>query len=215
MSLSDIEQILARLSQDAALRERFVDDPVALARELGLTAAASRQLRREAATRFDSFEASPRERRTVALGKLMPLTQRALGGRFAAHFRRFAATHQPAGIERLFGEALDFACYLEARLREERVGSGWTLDLLRYEKARLKAADPNRRLVAAAFAHDISRLVRSVARKAERHEAVRRPSVAVWWRTRRHAPVRYAVYSVPKLFGGEKKLPGSAGAPDP
>jgi hypothetical protein len=201
MALSEIEQILARLSADAVLRERFVNDPVTLARELGLTASASRQLRREAATRFDSFAASPRDRRLIELGKLLPLTQRVLQGRFAAHFKRYAATRGTGGIERLFGDALDFAAYLEAKLREERVGSGWTLELLRYEKARLKAADPKRRLVVALFRHDISRLVRSVARKEEQPAIIRRPTIAAWWRTRRHTSVRYAVYNTPRLFG--------------
>ena len=65
MGLAEIEQILARLSADEALRERFVNDPVALGRELGLSAAESRQLKREAASRFDSFAKSTSERRFV------------------------------------------------------------------------------------------------------------------------------------------------------
>jgi len=201
MELSEIEKILARLSTDESLRKRFVREPVALARELGLSAAESRQLKREAASRFDSFAKSTRERRFVEIGKLLPLTHRVLGSRFDSHLNRFLAAHEPGGIERLFGDALDFADYLERKLREERVGSGWTLELLRYERARVRAADPNRRLVVAAFRHDIRRLVRSVARKEDRPEIVRRATVATWWRTRHHAPVRYAVFAAPKLFG--------------
>ncbi|PYS80226.1 MAG: hypothetical protein DMF66_00085 [Acidobacteria bacterium] len=135
MGLSEIEQILARLSTDEGLRGRFVDDPFALGRELGLSAAESRQLRREAAARFDSFAASSRERRLVEMGKLLPLTRRVLGNRFAAHFKRYVSTHKPGGIERLFGDAIGFAGYLEKSLRGERVGSGWRLELLRYERA--------------------------------------------------------------------------------
>jgi hypothetical protein len=201
MGLSEIEQILARLSTDEGLRRRFVDDPFALSRELGLSAAESRQLRREAAARFDSFAAGAGDQRLVEMGKLLPLTHRVLGARFAAHFKHYAAAHKPVGIERLFGDALDFAGYLERSLRDERVGSGWTLDLLRYERARLKAADPNRRFVAAFFRHDISRLVRSVARKEETPSVVRRATLALWMRSKRHAPVRYAVVAAPRLFG--------------
>ncbi|MDT7779639.1 MAG: hypothetical protein QOC99_2151 [Acidobacteriota bacterium] len=201
MGLAEIEQILTRLTADERLRGRFVEDPFALGRELGLSVAESRQLRREAATRFNSFAASPRDRRLVEMGKLLPLTRHILQGRFAAHFNRYAAAREPGGIERLFGDALDFAEYLEKRLREERIGSGWTLELLRYEKARLKAADPKRRLVVAIFRHDISRLVRSVARKEEQPAVVRRPTLAAWWRSKRNTPVRYAVFSRPKLFG--------------
>jgi hypothetical protein len=201
MGLAEIEQILTRLSSDETLRERFIREPLALSRELGLSVVESRQLRREAATRFDSFAKSARDRRFVEIGKLLPLTHRVLGSRFDAHFNRYVAAHGQGGIERLFGDALDFADYLERKLREEHIGSGWTLELLRYERARVKIADPNRRVVVAVFRHDISRLVRSVARREEQPAVVKRATVAAWWRSRRHAPVRYAVFAAPKLFG--------------
>jgi hypothetical protein len=199
--MAEIENILERLTRDEELRRRFVDDPVALARELGLSAAKSRQLKREAAARFDSFAETPRDHRFIELSKLFPLTQRVLAARFAAHFKHFAAEHADGGIARLFGDALDFAAFLEARLREERVATGWVLDLLRYEKTRLKAADPARRLVVAYFRHDISRLVRCVARREEPTVAVRRPTVAVWWRPQRRGTVRYSVFTAPRPFG--------------
>lgn len=202
MSLSEIEQIIERLSADEKLRERFVNDPHALGRELGLTAAESRRLKREADARLHSFIPSGRERRFIEISKLLPLTHRVLEKRFDAHLNRYAATHEHGGIERLFGDAIGFAAYLDKKLREERVGSGWTLELLRYEKARLKAADPKRRLVAAFFRHDIGRLVRSVARKEEHPVIVKRATLALWMRSKRHEPVRYAAFSAPRLFGG-------------
>jgi hypothetical protein len=200
--MAEIENILERLAADEGLRRRFVDDPFALGRELGLSATESRQLKREAAARFDTFAASARDRRLVEISKLFPLTQRVLSARFSAHLKRFIAEHAPGGVERLFGDALDFAAYLEERLREERVGAGWVLDLLRYEKTRLKAADPSRRVVVRYFRHDISRLVRSVARREHAPPAAaRRPTVAVWWRPQRRGTVRYAVFTAPQLFG--------------
>src|SRR5215210_5632354 len=200
MALSDIEQILTRLSSDEELRARFVENPFALGRELGLTPTKTRQLRREAASRFDSFAATPRERRFVQVNKLLPLTHRVLGARFTHYFDLYVVEHGAPAVERLFGDVLRFAEYLEAKLREDYLGSGWTLDLLRFEKARVKAADPNRRLVVATFRHDISRLVRGVARKDAMFEVVVRRSVAVWWRRRPRAPVRYAVFGAPTLL---------------
>lgn len=199
MGLTEIEHILARLSADEELRERFVNDPFALGRELGLTTVGSRQLRRAAAARFDSIAASPRERRFVQVYKLLPLTHRVLKGRFTYYFDRYVAEYGAVSFERLFGDVLAFADYLEKRLSEDRLGSGWTLDLLRFEKARIKAADPKRLFVVAIFRHDISRLVRGVMRKGELFAAVRRRSVAVWWRRRKHEPIRYAVFNAPKL----------------
>lgn len=201
MSLSDIEHILARLTTDESLRARFVENPFALGRELGLTPTRTRQLRREAAERFDSFAATPRERRFIQVNKLLPLTHRVLRERFTRYFDAYVAEHGSPTVEHLFGDVLRFAEYLEEKLKDDYLGSGWTLDLLRFEKARVKAADPNRRFVVATFRHDISRLVRGVARKDAPFEVVVRRSVAVWWRRRPHAPVRYAVFAAPKISG--------------
>jgi hypothetical protein len=203
MALSDIEQILTRLSADEELRARFVENPFALGRELGLTPAGTRRLRREASERFDSFANTPHERRFVQVNKLLPLTHRVLRERFTNYFDRYVAEHGPPAVARLFGDVLRFAEYLEEKLKGDYLGSGWTLDLLRFEKARVKAADPNRRLVVQTFRHDISRLVRGIARKDKDAllEVVVRRTVAVWWRRRPHEPIRYAVFAAPKLFG--------------
>ena len=202
MSLSDIEQILTRLSSDEELRARFVENPFALGRELGLTAAGTRRLRRVAAERYNSFAATPREQRFVQVNKLLPLTHRVLKDRFTNYFDRYVAEHGALSFERLFGDVLHFAEYLEEKLKEDYLGSGWTLDLLRFEKSRVKAADPNRRLVVQTFRHDISRLVRGIARKDKdaMFEVVVRRSVAVWWRRRPHDPVRYAAFAAPRLW---------------
>jgi hypothetical protein len=199
MSLSDIEQILTRLSSDEGLRARFVENPFTLGRELGLSPTKTRQLRREAAARFDSFAATPRERRFIQVNKLLPLTHNVLRERFTHYFDRYVAEHGDVSVERLFGDVLRFAEYLEGKLKDDYLGSGWTLDLLRFEKARVKAADPNRRFVIAAFRHDISRLVRGVARKDAPFEVIVRRTVAVWWRRRPRDPVRYAVFAAPRL----------------
>jgi len=199
MGLSDIEQILTRLSADDELRARFVENPFALGRELGLSPTKTRQLRREAAERFDSFAATPRERRFIQVNKLLPLTHNVLRARFTHYFDLYVAEHGAPAVEHLFGDVLRFAEYLEEKLKEDYLGSGWTLDLLRFEKARVKAADPNRRLVVQTFRHDISRLVRGVARKDAPFEVIVRRSVAVWWRRRPRDPVRYAVFAAPRL----------------
>ncbi len=200
MGLAEVEQILTQLTTDEALRERFVHDPLVVGREMGLSAGETRQVARAAAARIDSYSATRKGRRLLELSKLLPLTQRVLTDRFSAHFQSFAAGHPAVGARQLLEDAQDFASYLEGRLREERMGPGWTLDLLRFEKARLKAADPSCRWVARDFRPDISRLVRSVARREETPTAARRSTVAVWWRARRRAPVRYAVFAAPEIF---------------
>jgi hypothetical protein len=202
MGLAEVEQLLGRLTTDAELRERFVHDPLVVGRELGLSAGETRRVARAAAARIGSYGGTPHGRRLLELSKLLPFTQRVLADRFSAHFQTFASARTPAAHDaaHLLEDAQEFATYLEERLREERVGPGWTLDLLRFERARLKAADPARLFVARYFRHDIGRLVRSVARREETPEVARRSTVVVWWRPRRRAPVRFTVLARPQIF---------------
>ena len=204
MGLAELQRTLARIYTDAQLRERFFGDPLKVGREIGLSAEDARLLSQMSAKQVNTFADSLYNKRLLGVGKLLAMTRRVLGERFEAHFRRYVAAHVHGGTPQYLDDARTFAAYLEQRLREERVGSGWTLDLLRYEKARLKAADPNRRLVAAFFRHDISRLVRSVARKEETPSVVKRATVALWVRSKRHGPVRYSAFSAPRLFSRGK-----------
>ncbi|MBC7933562.1 MAG: hypothetical protein H7Z38_23625 [Rubrivivax sp.] len=204
MGLAEVQRTLARIYTDAELRERFFGDPLKVGREIGLSPKESRDLAQMSAAQVKTFADSLYGKRLLGVGKLLAMTRRTLGERFDAHFRRYAAAPVEGGTPQYLDDAREFAAYLENRLREERVGSGWTLDLLRYEKARLKAADPKRRVVAAFFRHDISRLVRSVARREEPPTVVKRPTVALWIRSKRHGPVRYSAFSAPRLFGGGK-----------
>lgn len=195
-----MQQLLARLYTDVELRERFFVDPLSVGRELGLSAEEARHMARLPSSQINMFADSLLNKRLLGVGKLLPLMRRVLSERFDTHFRRFAATHEYDGHTQYLGDALEFANYLEENLREERLGAGWTLDLLRFEQARLKASDPSRRWVARYFRHDISRLVRSVARKEETPVVARRSTVAVWWRPVRRGTVRYAVFAAPELF---------------
>lgn len=202
MGLAEVQRTLARLYTDARMRERFFGDPVAVGRELGLDEAEAGLLARLSASEVKRFSDSLHNKRLSGVAKLMPLTQRALQGRFNAHFMRYADANPYKGDGNYFDDAQAFASYLEEKLREERVGSGWTLDLLRFERARISAADPARRVVMRYFRHDISRLVRSLARREPQPAVVKRPTVAVWWRQRRRGVVRYTVLALPAVLTG-------------
>ena len=207
MGLADMQRVLARLYTNAPLRERFHADPLAVARELGFSDEEARRLAEVPPARLDSFARSLHSKRLGQVAKLLPLSRRALGQTFDEAFRRFADSYVPKGTKKHLGDALAFADYLEHKLRRGSEHPRWLLDLLRYERARLKAADPARRVVASFFRHDISRLVRSVARREETPAAEPRLTVAVWWRPQRRGTVRYAVYSAPQFLwrGGKER----------
>jgi hypothetical protein len=199
MGLIETQKALAKLYTSARLRERFFADPVAVGRELGFSAQEAKELARASGAQLKSFAVSLHNKRLAEVGKLLPLTSRVLGSRFREVFMRYAETNVPSGMKKHLGDALAFALFLERTARRERFEPPWVLDLMRYEKSRIKASDPRRRVVACLFRYDISRLVRSVARREEETVALRRLCAAIWLRPRRRAPVRYAVLMLPSL----------------
>jgi hypothetical protein len=205
MGLAELQHALARLYTNTALRERFFADPVGVARELGFADEEARQLVAISPQRVETFARALHTKRLLQVSKLLPLTNRVLGQRFAAAFRVFADTSVPTGTKKHLGDASAFAAHVERMLRRERGQPPWVLDLLRYEKARIKAADPRRHLVVCVFRHDISRLVRSLARKEEAAVHPRR-CAAVWARVRRGQPIRYVVLMLPALPRRRKQV---------
>lgn len=200
MGLAELQHGLAQLYTNAGLRERFLADPLAVGGELGLSADEARQLAQLSAPQLRSFADSLHNKRLNEIGKLLPLTSRVMGRRFADLFVRYAETHTPAGVQKHLGDALAFAEYVVNAALVERLEPPWLLDLVRYEKARLVAADPRRRFVACFFNHHIGPLVRSLARRSETPAVTPRPTLAVWVRPRRHGIVRYAAWMLPGIF---------------
>jgi hypothetical protein len=199
MGLVEVQKTLARLYTDNRLRADFFADPSRVGRELGLSAEETRRLAQLSAIEVNKFADTLTGKRLLGVGKLLPFTRRVLKEEFDAHFRRFASEQKQTGAPNYFADADRFAVYLEAALRRAERAEPWVLDLLRFESARVEAAASRRRLVVRYFRHDIGRLVGSLARRAESPSVVRRPSLAIWWRRGRSAPVRYALLSAPRL----------------
>lgn len=197
MGLAEMQETLARLYTDVGLRERFFADPLRVAHELGFSDEEARRLAELSPASVNSFAASLHNKRLNQVKKLLPLTARALGGRFTYEFRRYADAHLPAGTKKIMEDALGFSLHLGKALKggaEPR----WAADMLRYERARIRASDPRRHVVVCLFRHDISRLVRSLARKEEADVLIR-PCAALWMRLRRGQTVRYSVIMLPRL----------------
>jgi hypothetical protein len=199
MGLAELQKTLALLYTDTRLREDFFADPARVGGELGLSAEETRRLQELSAAGVNKFADSLCNKRLLGVGKLLPFTRRVLKERFDSDFRLYAAEHRQAEATRYLEDAARFARRLDGVLKREGACEAWVFDLLRFEVARVLAADPRRRVVARFFRHDISRLVSSLARREETPAVVRRPSLAVWWRPRRRAAVRYALLSAPEL----------------
>ena len=142
MGLAQLQCLLAQLSTNADLRERFLADPRTAGLTSGLTEAEADELARLSGRQLRFFAASLRRKRLHAVARLLPRTREALGERFIALFEQHAELFVPRGTSKHQADALSFADFLEQRLRQEPVAPSRALDLLRYEAARLRVADP-------------------------------------------------------------------------
>jgi hypothetical protein len=156
MGVAEQQAALARLYVDPNIRERFRKDPYALCRELGLKASDAELLRSLAVDQVDSFARSLRRKRLCEVRKLLPRSCRALGDRYRPLFHDYAAGYLPTGIHRHSYDAAAFAGYLLKRMSSASLEPPWMAELIRFEKAVVKAALPDVWFHAVILRYDVS-----------------------------------------------------------
>jgi hypothetical protein len=194
MGLTEIQRALAQLYTDAGLRERFLADPRAVARALGLDRDDAEHLARLPAQPLRIFARSLLQKRMNAVARLLPLTHEGLGPEWEALFLRYADTRVPAGTQRHREDAIAFAAFL-ARLPGTEGIEPWLADLVRYEAAWLQAARPECRFLARRFRYAVGALAQQ--RAAEKPAPPRRrATLAVWVRPWRRGRLRHLLLSL-------------------
>jgi hypothetical protein len=200
MGLAQIQHVLARLYTDRVLRERFFGDPQGVGEELGLTRDEMQQLAHLSEQQVDFFVQSLQNKRLKEVCKQLPLTYGVLGRRFGEMFGRYAHTHVPKGLRKHQEDALAFSAFLERVAREEGLEPAWVVDLMRYEAAWLKAADPACRWTVRWFRYPVNKLVRGVAQGGGMLLPQEQVTVALWTRISRRSRLRHIVLSLPRLL---------------
>ncbi|MGH9942326.1 MAG: hypothetical protein ACRD9R_08210 [Pyrinomonadaceae bacterium] len=194
MGLSEIQQCLARLYTDAALRARFHVEPFAVGHEFGLTEGEAQQLSRLSAAQLDAFATSLVNKRLQEVADLLSLTRRASGARFAALFRDYAESCAPPhGVKKHLADALAFAGYLETLGRAGRLDPAWLTELARYERLRLRAFQPGRFLLVSRFRYDLVKLTRSLQPEDDPPAPGRRANILIRYRLSRNGGVKQRV----------------------
>ena len=194
MGLAQMQEAMARLYTDAALREQFFDDPQSGGGALGLNTDETRQLAQLSRRQVSFFACSLHNKRLIEISKLLPLTHRMLGPRFAELFRRYANTHVPAGTKRHREEALAFSAFVEQVAITEGIAR-WIVEAARYQAAWLKMADPSWRYTVRWFRYPV---ITPAARPNPPAAApLAHPTLALWFRLSRRGRLRHVVLSVP------------------
>jgi hypothetical protein len=200
MGLAQIQELMAHVYTDDAVRERFFADPQEVARRFGLTGDEFRQLQGVSERRVRFFAASLERKRLTAVRKLLPLTNLAIGPQFADLFRRHAASYSPRGHKRHRDDALAMAALIEQVALEGQLAPAPVAELVRYEAAKIKASDPMRLFTACWLGRPNGELAPSSGLASD--AAVNRlcPAVVVWFRCWPNGRLRRVVLPLPRLW---------------
>lgn len=164
-----LQPILAQLYTNTELRSRFFTNPEAVGAELGLNKTQIQQLSQLPSTAVNLFATSLKRKRLGEIRELLPMTAKALDKEFAKLFWQYAETYLPQGIKKHLDDAKSFASYIE---KVGNIKPDWILDLVRYEKAWLEAAEPNTRLLVRRFRYAVN----------QSEGNLQQPFVAIWFR---------------------------------
>lgn len=119
MSLLELQQALARLYTEPALRAQFVENPQQTGLQLGLSDIETQQLEALSRERLEMFAQSLAHKRFHGVQKLLPHSARAWGPDFETLFKLYASTYVPTGSQKSQDDALHFVQYLRAALKNK------------------------------------------------------------------------------------------------
>jgi hypothetical protein len=190
MSLLDVQNLLARIFTDEALRLRFLSEPEKIGIENNLSASEIEQIRQILPEQINFFADSLFYKRLHEVEKLLPLTRKALGTEFEKYFREFANQFLPQTIKKHLEDAVRFGEFLQTK----EIKFAWAKDLARFEKARLSFNNSEKRFLPENFDFDIREIIREISREGAKtqRDFPRRKTYAVWLRIGKR--VKYFIY---------------------
>ncbi len=126
------------------------------------------------------FATSLKRKHLGEVRELLPMTAKALDKDFSKLFWQYAETYNPQGIKKHLHDAKSFATYIE---KINNIEPEWIIDLVKYEKTWLEAAEPNKRLIIRHFRYAIDGNL----------QVSKQPFLAVWFRLSTKGTLRYKV----------------------
>lgn len=197
MALAETQRALAQLYTNTQLRHQFCADPVAVSVALGLSAVEASQMARMSPSQLSLFAHSLRRKRLNEIGKMFPLTHRALGLRFDALVEQYFNTEESKGTRTLLEDTQRVAKFLEETLRAERV-EVWLRDTARYEAACVKLSRPRSVLMVVSFHFSMADLTRWLLQGKSGALPPSQRVWAVWIRMSPNGRLRHFLISLPR-----------------
>lgn len=151
MSLKTQQDFSARLFTDEELCRDFLIAPETVGLKNGLDKEDIDVLKDILPRQLKMFADSLVWKRLHEVGKLLPLTLKALEKNFAEEFRKFSKNFNPKSVKKHHEDAVNFAAYLiKNRSFEKNV-----IEIIKFEKIKLEFFVFRKRICWGFFSHDL------------------------------------------------------------
>lgn len=193
MGLERLQQALAKLYTDAALRAEFFADPDGTSVRLGLSSDEVAQLTAISIEQIERFARSLCRKRADEVRSLLPYTCRALGKSFDQIFATHCEVSCPGGSHKHRDDALQFAVMLAHNAQSQNV-TAEVIDIARFESSALRMSQSRDRVLIRLFRHDVRQTIRRIEERRQISKARFRPSIGLWFRIGAVTRFRYVVF---------------------
>ncbi len=172
----EVQEFLAQIYTNSALRKRFFTHPESVGKELNLSDLEIQELSQLSEKEVNLFAISLQRKRLGEVRDLLPLTNQVLGSNFKKLFKEYVETYLPQGIRKHQDDAIAFAAFME----KSSLTEDWILDVIKYEKFRIKVNNPEEKLIINWYNYDINTLIHSLI-KGEKEPLLKRKKTLNLW----------------------------------
>ena len=198
MSLSTVQQVLARIYTDSKLRDDFLTNPDVVGISFGLNCQEIQQLSKLSSQQVNLFASSLKHKRLGEIRKLLPLTNKVLGKELDRLFFKYSETYLPTGSKKHLLDAIAFTKFLEQNITTDNIQPAWVLDVLRYEKIRLKMFQGKGFIICDRFSYHLESLINSLHSDSPTLLNPQ-PNIGIWFKLTPHSKWREFFLSFPQF----------------
>ena len=199
MSLQRVQQVLAAIYTDSKLRDNFFTNPDVVGISLGLNCQEIAQLSKLSRQQVNLFASSLKHKRLGEIHKLLPLSYKLLGKKFDRLFFQYSEGYLPKGNKKHLLDAVAFSNFLQEYLTTDNPYPTWLLDVLRYEKVRLKMLQGKRLLICHRFNYSLEFLINSLDFNSQPRLTFQ-PNIGIWFKLTPNSKLRCVFIPIPQFF---------------
>jgi hypothetical protein len=189
MSLTAVQQTLARIYTDSKLRDDFLTNPDVVGISLGLNCQEIQQLNQLSSQQVNLFALSLKRKRLGEIRKLLPLTNKVLEKKFDRLFFKYSEIYLPTGSKKHLLDSIAFSEFIEQFLTTDNTQPVWLLDVLHYETIRLKMFQGKQFIICDRFNYHLESLIESLHSKSQ-PLLNPQPTIGIWFKLTPNSQLR-------------------------